>query len=175
MKALLYHGLLIGIIFLVGGCVDPRSYMNLDVRLLADGYPPDYVEGYMAGFKSCWAEISPDKLNSSGDWVAEAKWKTADCFGQNLEVMVGQDSKGSKSYQQGRDDGKIAGQTSLLSYTRSMEEARQVREMARTYKPYTYPPYMQQVPGREEPSRTEKVFIYQDPLMLNQPFEDFNK
>ena len=179
MNSFLYQGLLIGIVIVVGGCVVPQSYtnpyMNLDVRLLAEGYPPVYVEGYMTGFKSPCAEISTDKLNSVDDWVAEAEWKAANCSGQNLGAKGGQEPKSSKSYQQGRDDGKIAGESSLRSYLQYMQEARIAQEMALMYKPFTYPPYMQQVPGREEQPRIEKVFIYRDPLMLNQPFKHLNK
>ena len=157
MKAFLSQSLLIGIVIVVGGCVVPQSYtnpyMNLDVRLLAEGYPPEYVEGYMTGFKSPCAEISTDKLNFVDDWVAEAKWKDANCGGQNLEVKGAQDPKSSKSYRQGRDDGKIAGESSFRSYIRYMQEARQAQEMARIIKPLSY----------------------QEVKMLNQPFDKFNK
>jgi hypothetical protein len=153
MRSFLYRGLLIGAAIVVTGCVGPQTNMGFEERVRADGYPPEYVEGYMAGFKSYCAEIFTDKLNVLDIWVAEANWKAANCIGQNLEVMGGQDPKGSKSYQQGRDDGKIAARSSFLSYRQYMQEARQIQEMSRMIKPLSY----------------------QELKMLNQPFDKFDK
>lgn len=135
MKAFWYHGLLICIATVVGGCVDPRSYMNLDVRLLADGYPPEYVEGYLAGFKSYCDERSTDKSNLLDNREAEANLKAKYCIGLNLEVKVEQDPKNSKSYQQGRDDGKIVASSSFLSYSQHMQERRDMQELLYDMKP----------------------------------------
>lgn len=65
MNAFWYQCLLIGIVLVLGGCVDPRVYMNLDVRLLADGYPAEYVTGLMAGTESLCSEMLKDAFSTT--------------------------------------------------------------------------------------------------------------
>lgn len=150
MKAFFYPGLLIAIAIVVGGCVDPRVYMSLDVRLLADGYPPEYVKGYVAGFKCHFPEVVTAKTYSSLDDFAARAHR---CSGENEEVKVEQDPKNSKSYQQGRADGKGAGALALYHYSQYLEEARKTQEMYSIMKPLSY----------------------QEQRMLNKQLENFDK
>ncbi|MFO0698474.1 MAG: hypothetical protein U0236_04535 [Nitrospira sp.] len=147
MKAFWFQGLLISAAIVAVGCVGPQSIVRFEERLLAAGYPLEYVESYKTGYESFCAEKFADKSHPLTSWEFEY------CLSRNMEVMAGQHPKSSKSYQQGREDGKIAGESSFRFYTQYMQEARQIQEMSRMIKPLSY----------------------QELKMLNQPFDKFNK
>ena len=121
MKTFRHQSLLIGIAVVVGGCVDPRSSMNLDVRLLADGYPAEYVTGVKTGYVSLCAKNVTDpllwpRLRHSGGLIETELLQgsmfldserviEAYCKGKSLEVKVEQNPGDRKAYQQGLSDG----------------------------------------------------------------------
>jgi len=108
MKAFWYQCLLIGIVLVLGGCVDPRVYMSLDVRLHADGYPPEYIDGLNAGCEAFCRELSEGKTErllfpppSPSPYEISRV-----CSNINLNAKSEQKPRDNRSYQQGWADGK---------------------------------------------------------------------
>lgn len=121
MKAFWRQGLLIGIATVAVGC----SYMSREGRLLAAGYPPEYVTGFVAGLEEGyeWACVRPG-----------ASWEPY-CRGKNLELKVEQKPRNSESYRQGRADGHSL----ALDHALAEDEQRR-RDLISPLFKYTYMP-----------------------------------
>ena len=118
MKALLYRWLLISTVILPLGCAGPDWNIGREERLLADGYPPEYVAGFKTGYESFCAERYADKSRPITNWEAEY------CSSRNLEAKGKQEPRKSKSYQQGQEDGKQVAGRDFYNYRKN-----QLREM----------------------------------------------
>lgn len=117
MKTFWHQNLLISLSVLAVGC----SSMSREERLLADGYPPEYVAGVKTGYDSLCAKNVTDpllwpRLRYSGGLIEtellqgsmfldSEKIIEGYCKGKSLEVKVEQNPGDRRAYQQGLSDG----------------------------------------------------------------------
>jgi hypothetical protein len=99
MKSYIYQFLLISATVTALGCAGSKTNLSFKERLLHDGYPPSYVEGYETGYQSTCAPDTERQLLLL--YLVEEH-----CKNDSKRTKIVKDTSKDRSYDQGWNDGQ---------------------------------------------------------------------